>query len=287
MSAEICEGIYVDRFSKGAKYYFLSHYHSDHTALLKKKWKNEKIYLSDISYRIAVEVDRIPEQNLTVISDGETCLLEMKNRTVKVTALDANHCPGALMFIFEFDGKKVVYTGDFRLNKGIVNNMELLKDANVMYLDNTYGNREGKFPSQEEAIEKILSIMRENINKDIYIGVYNIGKNKVLEEIYRNFSRKVFTGGRHYEICKAIGREEYVTLDSEETNIHAYNRNFLEYAKHRIPSDVTVIIPTGWYEGIKHKRKNYHYIPYSEHCDAEELETFVKLVSPKKIINLC
>ena len=34
--------------------------------------------------------------------------------TVCVTAIDANHCPGAAMFIFEGYFGKILYTGDFR-----------------------------------------------------------------------------------------------------------------------------------------------------------------------------
>ena len=33
---------------------------------------------------------------------------------IRVTLFDANHCPGAVMFLIEGDGKSILYTGDIR-----------------------------------------------------------------------------------------------------------------------------------------------------------------------------
>ncbi len=34
--------------------------------------------------------------------------------SITVTAIDANHCPGAIMFLFEGYFGRILYTGDFR-----------------------------------------------------------------------------------------------------------------------------------------------------------------------------
>lgn len=35
-------------------------------------------------------------------------------KSIRVTLIDANHCPGSVMFLIEGDGKTILYTGDIR-----------------------------------------------------------------------------------------------------------------------------------------------------------------------------
>ena len=39
---------------------------------------------------------------------------------IRVTLLDANHCPGAVMFLIEGQGKAILYTGDIRCTQSPV-----------------------------------------------------------------------------------------------------------------------------------------------------------------------
>ena len=64
---------------------------------------------------------------------------------VAVTLMEANHCPGAVMFLFEGSFGRILYTGDFRYQAAHPCFREpcfqrlwdgLLLDA--VYLDNTY-----------------------------------------------------------------------------------------------------------------------------------------------------
>ena len=50
---------------------------------------------------------------------GESKMLHVDRRgnhvTITVTTIDANHCPGSAMFLFEGYFGRILYTGDFRL----------------------------------------------------------------------------------------------------------------------------------------------------------------------------
>ncbi|KIY02843.1 uncharacterized protein Z520_01308 [Fonsecaea multimorphosa CBS 102226] len=89
--------------------------------------------------------------------------------TVRVTLLDANHCPGAVMFLIEGDGKAILYTGDIRAEpwwvNSIVQNPVLLPYAcglkllDCLYLDTTFATRDepySNFPTKAEGLKELL-----------------------------------------------------------------------------------------------------------------------------------
>lgn len=70
---------------------------------------------------------------------------------VEVTLIDANHCPGAVQFLFLLpDGTRVIHSGDMRFCEGLMQNplLEQFRGADMLYLDTTYCNPRYCFPAQ-------------------------------------------------------------------------------------------------------------------------------------------
>jgi Cft2 family RNA processing exonuclease len=70
---------------------------------------------------------------------------------VKVTFIDANHCPGAAQVLFELpDGRRYIHCGDMRYSPKLLDNQHLqrMKHANAVFLDNTYAHPRHAFPLQ-------------------------------------------------------------------------------------------------------------------------------------------
>ncbi|KAI0973361.1 artemis protein [Xylaria arbuscula] len=114
---------------------FLSHVHSDHLAGL-ETFDRSFIYCSAATKEILLRLEKSSvrlnyargiledprqqtykhlEKKLKPLPLDTPISIELlPGRTIQVTLLDANHCVGAVMFLFEGFGKAVLYTGDIR-----------------------------------------------------------------------------------------------------------------------------------------------------------------------------
>jgi Cft2 family RNA processing exonuclease len=112
----------VDGFrfpSKDCQHYFLTHAHADHTTGLKKSWNAGTIHCTSVTAKLIIEEQSIPKNTVSVVPLNEPFYID----GVRITAVCANHCPGACMFLFQTpmyspDGTQqfhnILHTGDFR-----------------------------------------------------------------------------------------------------------------------------------------------------------------------------
>ena len=96
--------------------------------------------------------------------------LELRlGESIRVTLLDANHCPGAVMFLIEGSGKAVLYTGDVRAEPWWVNAISRspvmipftcgLQQLDCIYLDTTFATHQSiyrHFPTKEDGLKELL-----------------------------------------------------------------------------------------------------------------------------------
>ena len=90
----------VDAFSygqvPGVTHYFLSHFHYDHYSGMTKSW-NLPVVCSPITAKLILLKIRMDKSHLTVINLNQPYVINK----VEITLLDANHCPGSVMFLFK------------------------------------------------------------------------------------------------------------------------------------------------------------------------------------------
>jgi len=158
--------ISVDAFRYGAvpscNAYFLSHFHSDHYVGLASKWDHGPIYCSRVTanlVRTRLKVDPIWVHELP----WEEWFEVPNTNGVRVQGLDANHCPGSMLFLFEKEVKgkrtRILHCGDFRADPKHLSH-PLLKPGkdrkqklDTVYLDTTYLDPKYAFPSQKSVID--------------------------------------------------------------------------------------------------------------------------------------
>ncbi|KAI6759635.1 hypothetical protein HG530_010315 [Fusarium avenaceum] len=86
-------------------------------------------------------------------------------REIQVTLFDANHCPGAVMFLVEGNGKAILYTGDIRSEPWFVNTISRnpnlveytsgLKTLDKIYLDTSF-TEDVPFQKKAQGIAELL-----------------------------------------------------------------------------------------------------------------------------------
>ncbi|CAK8681601.1 unnamed protein product [Clavelina lepadiformis] len=303
--------IAVDAFSYGVipgiKFYFLSHFHYDHYMGLTKKF-SEDIYCSHVTGNLVRLKLKLAENQIKRLPMNK----EVAVGNVKVTLLEANHCPGAVLFLFRLkDGQTMLHTGDFRANQEIQNH-NILKETpiNTLYLDTTYLDSKYNFPPQREVIEftsnEVYSILVDNPKTLIVTGTYCIGKEKIFMGIAKRLNNKVCVTRDKFNVLKCLENVEInsvITLDPNATNIHvlpmkqlSFNSLFTYLQKFQEKYDQIIAIkPTGWtHSGNATDLKNLrptqtgrvtmYGVPYSEHSSFTELKEFVQTLKPFKII---
>ena len=184
------QSITVDCFEipvKNCTHYFLSHFHSDHYTRLNKSFEYP-VYCSKttaglVAMRIGAKA--IGLEMYTTYNLGK----------FYVRLVEANHCPGAVLFIFAFGSDYFLHTGDFRYHPKYHNFRNFKVTFKSIYLDNTYENFL-QLPSQKEAISKILSIFDTSgklctPNICVLCCTYMVGKEKIFLSVGEYLDKKV------------------------------------------------------------------------------------------------
>ncbi|RNF19442.1 DNA cross-link repair 1A protein [Trypanosoma conorhini] len=190
--------------------FFLSHFHSDHYNGITEGWNHGTVYASRgtanlLCWRLGIPETRVKRMDFCVSyvfsltngallyekredGEGQSCAEEC----FSLTLLPANHCPGAVMFLFRSSVfGTVLHTGDFRFTQEEFAfsqrpeaprmvprthaEVEMAKnpvmrsvagDVDVLFLDNTFCDRRFSFPSRAESLREVnlalLSLFREH-----------------------------------------------------------------------------------------------------------------------------
>ncbi|XP_053202204.1 DNA cross-link repair 1A protein-like [Panonychus citri] len=298
----------VDAFNfgliPGIQFYFLSHFHYDHYIGLKKSFIGT-IVCSPITGRLVMSQIGIAENQLIMIDIHQPIMID----GVQIIAIDAFHCPGAVLFLMNLpNGKRILHTGDFRASPAMEKDIYLTeKPIDQIYLDTTYCDPNYKFPAQDETLQAILNITKDHLEKYkqtlIVCGTYSIGKEKVFKIICSSLSLNLWVTTAKLKLLKCIDDKEinsYLVTDKTKAQVHVLpmkdinQRALREYLSEfgKKYSSVLAFKPTGWTEDGKSLSSvkpiirdniSIYGIPYSEHSSYSELERFIKFFKPKTI----
>jgi len=295
--------IFVDDFKFSRPFrnnyiYFLTHFHADHYQGITPSWRREKIYCSAITKKLLL--NRYP--NLTNVEELDLdiphtiYLNENKTLFVRVTLLDANHCIGSVMLLFEGYMGTILHTGDFRFTKRMFeentilypprksnpDNEECAIHIDELILDDTYCDPIFKFPTRKDAFKSVIGIIESTPGKRVCIALDTLGKEELLVHLANHYKTKIILNEKRFTSLRLA--EYYLhlfTSDHEEGFIEVIRK---DETRRKLNEGCVVIIPTGWCNQHYFETEPYHYmVGYSLHSNYEEIYTFVKSIKPGKL----
>lgn len=277
------------RRAASARLFFLTHMHSDHTVGLSSTWARP-LYCSPITAFLLHRQLQVSKKWIRALEVGESHVLpldETGQETMTVTLMDANHCPGSVMFLFEGYFGTILYTGDFRYTPSMLKEPALRggKQIHTLYLDNTNYNPELVLPSQEEAARQIVELIRKHPRHNVKIGLYSLGKESLLEQLALEFRTWVVLSPRRLELVQLLGLADVFTVEEQAGRIHAVDRVEICHSamlRWNQTHPTIAILPTS--RKIHSSHPDIHVVPYSDHSSYSELCAFVTALKPCRVV---
>ncbi|KAM9344242.1 5' exonuclease Apollo isoform 2-T3 [Pholidichthys leucotaenia] len=204
-----------------------------------------------------------------------------------VTLMDANHCPGAAMFLFEGYFGSILYTGDFRYTPLMLREPCLRNNIviDVLYLDNTNCDPNRTLPSRQRATQQIKEIIRSHPNHNVVIGLYALGKESLLLDLAVEFRTWVEVSFERMEILRALELPDVFTTEPGAGRIRVVDQSEVcSAALHQWNKEqpTLAILPTS--RPLISFHPSVHVVPYSDHSSYQELEDFVSALKPNSIV---
>jgi DNA cross-link repair 1A protein len=190
---------------------------------------------------------RVDKKHIHPLPMNTPTVVESRGKAITVTLLDANHCPGAVMFLFEVGKRTMLHVGDFRWSRDVMlcnSNKDgglsssplhdIVSEKVVLdelYLDTTYCHEKYQLPPQSDTIkatietfQKELERCKKSSKRTLHLfGAYTIGKEKIYLSVAEHFGLKVYVDKARHRILSTLNLpKEYtklLTTDRETSNL--------------------------------------------------------------------
>ncbi|XP_018970686.1 5' exonuclease Apollo-like [Cyprinus carpio] len=270
--------------------FFLSHMHADHTSGLSSTWSHRPLYCSPLTAKLLQLKLKVKEKWIRPLEIGEAHMLfldDLGKERLTVTLIDANHCPGAVMFLFEGYFGTILYTGDFRYTPSMLREQCLRNTTtiDVLYLDNTNCDPTRAVPSRQQATQQIKEIIRTHPGYAVVIGLYSLGKESLLVELAVEFKTWVEVDRERLETLRVLELPDVFTTDSGAGRIRVVAQSMINasnlYAWNKVQPTIA-ILPTS--RPMVSCHTNVYVVAYSDHSSYQELEDFVSALCPISLL---
>ncbi|KAH1038264.1 hypothetical protein J1N35_040007 [Gossypium stocksii] len=318
----------VDTFSPSSKrkrHHFLTHAHKDHTSGISSHF-SYPIYSTHLTKSLVLlHYPQLDDSLFVGIEVGESIVINDPNGEFQVTAFDSNHCPGAVMFLFEGNFGNILHTGDCRLTPECLQNLpekyigrkgkEPQCHIDYVFLDCTFGRFSRNLPSKHSAIRQVINCIWKHPNAPVvYLTCDLLGQEEILTSVSITFGSKIYVDNAnnpdYYQSLSIIAPE--ILSEDPTSRFRVFDgfpklseRATIMFAEAQasFQHEPLIIRPSAmWYvceeerlEMDSRRKTRFNeaimdqfgiwHVCYSMHSSREELEWALKLLSPKRVVS--
>ncbi|KAE7998333.1 hypothetical protein FH972_002890 [Carpinus fangiana] len=311
--------------SKRKGHHFLTHAHKDHYSGISTHF-SFPIYSTLLTKTLLFQhYPQLDESLFVGIEVGQTVVIDDPDGAFTVTAFDANHCPGAVMFLFEGNFGNILHTGDCRLTPECLLSLpekyvgkkgkEPRCRLDYVFLDCTFGRFHQKLPSKYSAIRQVINCIWKHPDASVvYLACDLLGQEEILADVSQTFGSKIYVDKATKPECFQALTLTFPGIISEDPSsrfrvldgfpkLYERAKAKLVEAQANFQPEPLIIRPSAqWYaceeeysENESQRKMRFSeavkdqfgvwHVCYSIHSSREELEWALQLLSPKWIVS--
>ncbi len=212
----------------------------------------------------------------------------------RLTTYPAGHCLGSAMLLVECDGRRLLYTGDFKLGESATSEAAELPRADVLIMESTFGQPRYRMPPRSETVARLMEIVTGALGegRTPVIHAYPLGKSQEVTRLLTSAGVPVLQHAAIFAISEAY-RECGVDLG----DVRAFGAELApgcavvtlpqwsgKYRLRGLVRPVSIAV-TGWAidPATKYRWGVDHALPLSDHADYDELLAAAERVGAEEI----
>ena len=282
-----------DAFEESKPLRVVTHAHADHMVGLRQSLRACKKVLMTKATKDMIDVMRSPlflmGGSVETLEYGQTMQFDGE----RITFFKADHIMGAAQVLVEdFEGKRLVFTGDFRIDGTPI------VESDVLVIEATYGSPTCKRSFGTDIKSALVSLVQKGLKQGtVYVFGYHGKLQEVMEILHKaNLNVTFIAPERVFQISKVCQnhgmRIGHLLLSTEPEAEKLLKNNLPCIAFYHMESKGNVgwenfrILVSGWeFSSAIHQTGNKEYVvALSDHSDFDGLLEYVKRSKPEFVI---
>lgn len=311
--------------SKSSKrHHFITHAHKDHSSNITSH-SSFPIYSTSLTKTLLLQ--HYPQLDASLfleIEVGQSLIVDDPDGNFTVTAFDANHCPGAVMFLFEGKFGNVLHTGDCRLTLECLFNLpgkyvgtkgkKPRCPLDCVFLDCTFGDFNRAMPAKHSSLQQVVNcIWKHPDASTVYLTCDVLGQEEILVQVSQTFGAKIYVDKAQNPECfkNLMVTVPEIICEDPCSRFHLFDGSpglyeraqaKLVEAKATRQTEPLIVRPSAqWYaceelsdvQNTRKKRMNeavkdqfgVWHVCYSMHSSKEELEEALQFLAPRWVVS--